>query len=71
MDLGILVDQFSRHEGDISGRRHMGRRIGQAAAVLKMGVGHAKSGRPLVHHFHKFFLCSCYVFRHGHGSVVS
>ncbi len=49
----------------------MGAGISKSAAIFKMSVCHPKSRRALIHHLNKFVFCSCYVFCHGYGGVIT
>ena len=71
MYLWITVDQFPGHDGNIPGRGHMGGGLGESAAVLKIGVCHAKTLGPLVHHGHKFRFPAGDILCHGYGSIVA
>ena len=68
-DFGVL-DQGAAHDRDIMGAGQVARR-GQAGAVDKTGVGHAKLGGPLVHLLHKALLAACQVLGQGHGGVIA
>ena len=70
MDLRIVIDQLSGHDGDVPGRSHMSPGFCQAAAVFEMSVGHAQALSPLIHHIHKRLFVSGYVFCHGYAGIV-
>ena len=68
---GIAVNQFPAHNSHISSAGYMGGGIRQPAAVLKIGAGHSKPLRALVHHPHELRFASRYIFRHSHRGIIS